>query len=179
MDGKQMIRWVKKHRTELIVVGGVTVAGIAIVLIAKNPRMIQSAIERWHKMLSPAAKTSIASAITAPTPTPAPTLPSSILNHLTGNKLTATELGNQMGCSAQVINKKIVGAGLATKQPCGEYALTETGRLVGESTWKVTRSGHSFSNLEWDAKILEHLFSPEDFENIAKRRELVNRIMAS
>lgn len=80
--------------------------------------------------------------------TVSPIISSNILENLTGNKLTATVLGNKMLCSAQAINKRIVAVGLATKLPCGEYELTEAGRLLGESTWKVTRRGHSFSNIE-------------------------------
>ena len=107
-----------------------------------------------------------------------PVISSEVLDNLTGNKLTATELGNKVWCSAQAINKKIVAAGLATKLPCGEYSLTEAGRLLGDHTWKTTWAGNSFSNIEWDEKILEIIFNAEELLEIANKQKIAREILS-
>ena len=47
--------------------------------------------------------------------------------------LTATKLGGKVGVSNREINRRLVDAGLAVRLPCGEYILTEQGKLMGES----------------------------------------------
>lgn len=106
-----------------------------------------------------------------------PIISNSILDNLTGNKLTARALGDKVWCSAQKINKRIVDAGLAIKLPSGEYMMTEAGRMLGKDTWKTTAAGHSFSNIEWDEKILEVIFSPEELVEIAAKQELARKII--
>ena len=109
----------------------------------------------------------------------APIISSDTLENLTGNKFTARALGDKVWCSAQAINKRIVAAGLAVKLPCGEYMMTEAGRLLGQDTWKTTAAGHSFSNIEWDEKILEVIFSPEELLDIAAKQERARQILAA
>lgn len=108
-----------------------------------------------------------------------PVLSPEFLDNLTGTKLTARGLGNKVWCSAQEINKRIVASGLAKKLPNGEYMMTEAGRLLGTDTWKTTASGHSFSNIEWDEKILDIIFSPEELLAIANYQERAQQILAA
>lgn len=51
--------------------------------------------------------------------------------------------------------------------------MTEAGKVLGKDTWKTTATGHSFSNIEWDEKILEVIFSPEELLDIAAKQERV------
>ena len=50
--------------------------------------------------------------------------------------------------------------------------MTEAGRLVGEHTLKTTCAGHSFSNIEWDEKILEIIFRAEELLEIANKQKI-------
>lgn len=106
------------------------------------------------------------------------TIPNDILDNLTGNKLTPTKLGYKALCSAQEINKRAVSAGLQTKLPCGEYALTEAGKLVGEYTIKTTGAGHTFQNIEWDEKTIEILFTPQELQTINEKIKLIEKVFS-
>ena len=172
MKEKQpFINWVKAHKTELII-AGVTVVGT--VLVAKNWDSIKTFIRSSGSAMPEhvTAQAVVEKAV-------APLISSDILDNLTGNMLTARALGNKVWCSAQTINKRIVAAGLATRLPCGEYAMTEAGRMLGRSTWKTTSAGHSFSNIEWDEKILELIFSPEELMHIGADQERMRQILAA
>lgn len=165
------IGWVKAHKTELII-AGVTVVGT--VLVVKYRDSIQS----MFKFADP-SMTDLVKIEPVVEEVVVPVFSSDILNNLTGNKMTARALGNKVWCSAQVINKRIVAAGLAIKLPCGEYMMTEVGRKFGVDTWKTTAAGHSFSNIEWDEKILEIIFSPEELLDIATKQERVRQLLAA
>lgn len=168
-ENNRFISWVKEHKTELIITS-VTVVGT--VLVIKN----RDSIMRLFKMTK-----SVAPGIAKIEPVVEeivdPIISDDILNNLTGNKLTARALGDKVWCSAQVINKRIVDAGLAVKLPCGEYMMTEAGRKLGQDTWKITAVGHSFSNIEWDEKILEVIFSPEELLDIFAKQEQVKQMV--
>jgi hypothetical protein len=167
-DNKTFLQWVKEHKTELIV-AGVTIVGT--VLVIKNWDSIKGMFQTVEAGVPTIAEIK-------PIPKIAiPTISQDVLNNLTGVKLTATELGNHVWCSPQAINKRIVAAGLATRLPCGDYILTEAGRLIGEDTWKVTRYGHSFTNIEWDKKILEIIFSPEELLEIANKQTKAAKVL--
>ena len=99
-------------------------------------------------------------------------IPESFVKNLSGNKLTARKLGDQALCSAQEINKRIVAKGLATKLPCGDYQMTEVGKALGENTIKTNRYGITFMNIEWDEKVLELIFSPEELSKKEYLRSL-------
>ena len=153
-EDNKFVNWVKVHKTELII-AGVTVIGT--VLAVKNWDSIKGLFKATATVVPDIAKVEpVAEEIVVST------ISNDILDNLTGNKLTARALGDKVWCSAQAINKRIVAAGLAVKLPCGEYMMTEAGRLLGQDTWKTTAAGHSFSNIEWDEKILEMIFSPEE-----------------
>lgn len=165
------IQWVKEHKTVLFVAGASVLGAI---VVAKN----WDAIKGLFKT-SESAPCAIEKAATAVKETVVPTIPKDILDNLTGNKLTARALGDKMGCTAQEINKRICTAGLAVKHPCGGYIMTETGRLLGEETVKTTKYDYTFSNIEWDEKILELLFSQEELMEHAAKEKKIRQIIAA
>ena len=170
-EENRFAHWIKEHKVELIV-AGVTLVGA--VLIYKN----------WNS-LKGVLTTKAVNAVEFPKSSEiveksaAKVLPDGILDNLTGNKLTARALVDKVWCSAQAINKRIVAAGLAERLPCGEYMMTETGKLLGHDTWKTTASGHSFTNIEWDERILDVIFTPEELKDIAEMQERAKQILAS
>lgn len=169
-EKKSLLTWVKEHKTELIILG---VTAVGTILVIKNWGSIKGVFKSSNSISTPVVK--IEPAVEKVV---VPVISSEVLDNLTGNKLTATELGNKVWCSAQAINKKIVAAGLATKLPCGEYSLTEAGRLLGEHTWKTTLAGHSFSNIEWDEKILEIIFNAEELLKITNKQKIAHEILS-
>lgn len=170
-ENNKFVSWVKAHKTKLII-AGVTVVGT--VLVVKNWDSIKGLFKATEVVVPDIAKIEpVAEEIVAPI------ISSDTLENLTGNKFTARALGDKVWCSAQAINKRIVAAGLAVKLPCGEYMMTEAGRLLGQDTWKTTAAGHSFSNIEWDEKILEVIFSPEELLDIAAKQERARQILAA
>lgn len=168
-EKKSLHTWCKEHRKELIILGMATVGTI---LIAKNWDSIKGILQSSNSIPKPDVKIehSVEKVIV-------PMIPKDIINNLTGNKFTATDLGTKVLCSAQEINKKIVAAGLATKLPCGKYTLTEAGSIFGEHTFKTTMAGHSFSNIEWDEKILDIIFNKEELIEIAKKQKIAKEIL--
>ncbi len=164
------IQWVKEHKTVLIAIG---VGAIGTFFVAKNWNSIKGLFKA-----SESAPCAIEKAATTVKETVVPTIPKDVLDNLTGNKLTARALGDKMGCTAQEINKRICTAGLAAKHPCGGYIMTEAGRLLGEETVKTTKYDYTFSNIEWDEKILELLFSKEELLEIAAKEERMQQILA-
>lgn len=167
----KFINWMRAHKTELLI-AGVTVVGT--VLIIKNRNAIKGLFKAAECAIPDIVKIEpVAEEIVVPI------IPKDVLDNLTGNQLTARTLGDKVWCSAQAINKRIVAAGLAIKLPSGEYMMTEAGRMLGKDTWKTTAAGHSFSNIEWDEKILEVIFSPEELLDIAAKQERAKQILAA
>lgn len=159
--------WIKEHKKELIALG---ITAVGTILVISNWDSIKGMFRSSNSTSIVKIKTEVEKAVV-------PVIPKEILNNLTGNKLTATELGNKMWCSGQAINKKIVAAGLVKRLPNGGYSLTEIGRLLGEHTWKTTKAGHPFTNIEWDEKILEIIFNAEELLEIINKRNIVNEIL--
>lgn len=172
-NNKTLSEWVKEHKKEIIITTVGVASVVSIVLVAKNWNTIKGLFTTSKRgpITTVKASEQIVEKIIASI------IPEHILENLTGNRLTARELGSKALCSAQTINKRIVDAGLAVKLPCGEYSLTKTGRLVGEYTWKTTYAGHSFTNIEWDEKILELLFSPEELNHIEDLKLLAKEVL--
>lgn len=79
--------------------------------------------------------------------------------------------------SNQEVNKRLVSSGMMTKEPWG-YKLTEVGKLFGKETVKVTRAGHTFSNIEWDEAVVPYIFSTEELTNIDAKKSRIAQIMA-
>ena len=105
-------------------------------------------------------------------------LPTGFLDNLSGEMLTATELGRKLLMSAREVNKRLVAAGLQTRCPNGEYQLTDLGKKLGETTLKTTAWGYPFANNEWDAKVIDLLVSPEEMLDIQRRLARCEEIMA-
>lgn len=105
-------------------------------------------------------------------------LPAEFLDNLSGEMLTATELGRKLRMSAREVNKRLVAAGLQTRCPNGEYLLTDLGKKLGETTLKTTAWGYTFANNEWDAKVIDLLVSPEEMLDIQRRLARCEEIMA-
>lgn len=167
----KIVNWIKAHKPELII-AGVTVVGT--VLVVKSWESIEGIFKATKSVVPDITK--IEPAVDEAV---VPIISRDVLDGLTGNKLTARALGDKVWCSAQAINKRIVAAGLAVKLPCGEYMMTEAGRMFGNDTWKTTAAGHSFSNIEWDEKIIEVIFSPEELLDIAAKQERARQILAA
>lgn len=170
MEEKKTIRqWAKEHKEELII-AGVVIAGTATLIWKRdaiaallNKKVVKAKdIKKIPETVECVIK---------------PMFPEGFLDNLTGNKMTARELGNKVCCSAQAINKRIVAEGLAERLPCGEYLLTEKGRMVGEWTSKTTSAGYSFSNIEWDEKVLEIIFTPEELTAIDEWKKVAQEIV--
>lgn len=190
-EKKSLLLWIKEHKKQLIIAGVSIATIVGIILAIKNRESIlrlwtslKKAIEKTPE-IRPSVNTEIAAAVASPEATKAVAsikISSDILDNLTGNKLTATGLGDKVWCSAKAINKMLVSSGLAERLPCGEYSLTETGKLLGEHTIKTTRGGYTFSNIEWDEKVLELIFSPKELREITEKqlhtREILNGFAA-
>jgi hypothetical protein len=172
-NNKTLSEWVKEHKKEIIITTVGVTSVVSIALVVKNWNSIKGlfSTSKSAPITTVKANKQIVEKIIAQI------IPEHILENLTGNRLTARELGSKALCSDRTINKRIVDAGLAIKLPCGEYSLTDTGRLVGELTWKTTRAGHSFTNIEWDEKILELLFSSEELNHIEERKLLIKEVL--
>lgn len=171
---KKILEKIKEHKTEIIIVSVTAISAVGAIIIFKNWDSIKKGVFVHSNSISNSnvkVKPILDEVIT-------PVISSNIMDNLIGNKLTATELGSKALCSAQKINKRIVAAGLATKLPFEDYSLTEAGRLLGEHTCKRTRAGYSFSNIEWDEKILEIIFSAEELLEIAEKHERVREILS-
>lgn len=160
------IMWVKQHKAQigigaLVVVG--SIAGVSIaVKTGRMPRLgdarksagkgAGSVVEAFKKASLPKVS-------------------------LTGVEKTATGLGNDLLLSSQQINKRLVSSGMMTKEPWG-YELTELGRLFGKDTVKVTRYGHTFSNIEWDEAVIPYLFTPDELAGIDAKKARIAQILA-
>lgn len=187
-EKNQFLLWVKEHKKQLLKVGvPVTTIVVWIILGAKNQSIeklwasLKDAIEKTS-VIKPSVNTKIAAAGASPDATKAIAsikIPSKILDNLTGKRLTATNLGQKVGLSPQAINKRLVSKGLVEKLVNGDYSLTESGKLIGENTIKTTRYDHTFSNFEWDEKVLELIFSPKELREIAEKQLHIKEILKS
>ena len=159
-ERKDLKRWIEEHEKELIIGGIIVIWGIGCTINRKT-------IGELFKKAGPCVRKAVEEVPNVIQVT-IPKIPDAILENLTGNMLTARELGYKVGCSAQVINKRLIEAGLVNKTAYGDYILTESGRLLGKDTWKTTGAGHSFSNIEWDEIVLEIILTPEEVLKISK-----------
>lgn len=168
-EKKSLQTWVKEHKTELIILG---VATIGTVLIVKNWKSIKGVFKSNNIVATSVEKIQPEVAKVM-----GPVISNEILDNLTGNHFTATELGRKLGFTAQEINKRIVAAGLATKLNGDEYSLTQAGRLLGKETIKSTRYGHWFMNIEWDEKITDIIFAKDEILDKAMKIEAAREAM--
>lgn len=160
------IMWVKQHKAQigigaLVVVG--SIAGVSIAVKTGHMPRLGDARKNADKGAG-----SVGEAFKkAPLPKVS----------LTGVEKTATGLGNDLLLSNQQINKRLVSSGMMTKEPWG-YELTELGRLFGKDTVKVTRYGHTFSNIEWDEAVIPYLFTPDELAGIDAKKARFAQILA-
>ena len=181
MKKKKMINWIKTHKKELILTGVSIGTIVVMVLLIKNNDDLLKLFQQLKDRVKDVVKTDSIPLAEKSAPiikinemnTPNLQLPEEFLKKLTGNKLTATKLGEKVRCSNLEINNRLVDAGLAVRYPSGGYSLTETGKLVGEDIFKMNRYGCTFPNLEWDEAVLELLFSAEELQ---ERLAMANRI---
>lgn len=159
------IMWVKQHKAQIgvgaLVVAG-SVAGVAIAAKTGHLPRLGAA----SKGASKVASTVIETVKKAPLPKV----------NLTGVEKTATGLGNDLLLSNQQINKRLVSNGMMTKEPWG-YELTELGKLFGKDTIKVTRYGHTFSNIEWDEAVIPYIFTPDELAGIDAKKARIAQIL--
>ena len=159
-ERKDLKRWIEEHKKELIIGSIIVIGGIGCTING-------NAFKKLFEKVEPNVRRTVEEIPSVIQVTISP-ITEAILENLTGNMLTARELGNKVGYSAQVINKRLIEAGLITKTSYGDYILTESGRLLGKDTWKTTGAGHSFSNIEWDEIVLEIILTPEEVLKISK-----------
>lgn len=78
-------------------------------------------------------------------------------------ELTPTQIGEQLGLSAQKVNARLCALGLQEKAPKGSkvpYALTEAGKPHGELL-PFTRGGHAGYSILWRKSVLALLAQQE------------------
>lgn len=160
------IMWIKQHKAQIgvgaLVVAG-SIAGVAIAAKAGHmPRLGDV-----RKGVGKGAGSVVETVKKAPLPKVS----------LTGVEKTATGLGNDLLLSNQQINKRLVSNGMMTKEPWG-YELTELGKLFGKDTVKVTRYGHTFSNIEWDEAVIPYVFTSDELAGIEAKKARIAQILA-
>ncbi len=182
--------WMSAHKKQIVITAGIGCAVACAILGYRHRDAIRQVCKgvgkKVEKLLSKAEQTDAVKIAASATANVAPVvsvtaettvIPDTILSNLSGEKMTATKLGNEILVSAQAINKRIVEKGLAVKCPDGSYNLTESGKLLGENIWKTNRYGHSFSNIEWDRSILDYLFTPEELAAFEARKQRIDAIL--
>ena len=149
----------KKHKDELCWVGAsILVVGLSVAGFKYLPKKARK------QRINPSAPTAIPF--------------QDLWSNLSGEKLTPSKLGDRVMMSPQQINKRLVSQGLQIRLPCGEYVMTDLGKKFGESTLKTRSHGHTFSNIEWDSRVLEIIFTPGEMQNIADRKSHIADILS-
>lgn len=160
------IAWMKQHKVQIGIGAFVAIGSIVgIAIAAKTGHAPQ------FKTNGNAAGKGAATIIEVAEKAPLPEV------NLTGVEKTATGLGHDLLLSNQEVNKRLVSSGMMTKEPWG-HKLTEVGELFGKETVKVTRAGHTFSNIEWDEAVVPYIFTTEELANIDAKKSRIAQIMA-
>lgn len=168
-------RWIRAHKTlfiVLIILACLTILGAVIVVL--NWDAIKSLLKTARPDVQNLGKAAAVAVQSAPA-----CLPDDITNNLTGEMLTPKALGCIVGCSPQQINKKLVAAKLQEKAPGDGWIMTETGRMLGKTTGKITKYDHPFHNIEWDKKVLEVIFTPEELAAKIAEKERISKISST
>lgn len=104
-----------------------------------------------------------------------PVLPDHFLENLTGERRSPRGIGDLLGVSAQVVNKRLLEKGL--QRPFGnKYKPTEIAQKLGAEVWKTTIHDYEFSNIEWDIKVAELIARPEELSRLHAQLELCRQI---
>lgn len=184
-EKSRFISWVKKHRFELIL-AGISVTALLTGIICYR----DSISELWKKLrktiegnndsvrndvhcLSNTLQTTVQQIAT-----PQKSI-TDCSQGLTGIRLTPTKLGNEVLMSAQVINRLLVEKGFQVKLPSCGYQLTEAGKQLGAETIKTTKYNHTFTNIEWDKKVLDYLFTTYEREKIEKYKNRISELFSN
>lgn len=160
------IAWLKQHKAQIGIGAFVAVGSIVGIAIAAKTGHTPK-----FKTNGNAAGKGAATIIEMAEKVPLPEI------NLTGVEKNATGLGHDLLLSNQEVNKRLVSSGMMTKEPWG-YKLTEVGKLFGKETVKVTRAGHTFSNIEWDEAVVPYIFSTEELADIDAKKSRIAQIMA-
>lgn len=161
--------WIWEHK-KWVVLAVATTTGV--ILLVKKRTAIKDFFQSLH-----IEKLTAKSAVSEIAEENVPSIPCDALSHRTGNMLTATKLGGKVGVSNREINKRLVAAGLAVRLPCGDYVLTENGKLLGESGLKVTPWNYTAQLIQWDEAVLDIIFTPEELTAIADRQKRIQEIL--
>ena len=162
--------WIWEHKKWVILAVATTTG---VILVVKKRTAIKDFFQSLH-----IEQLTAKSAVNAKAEENVPSLPGDVLNHRTGNMLTATKLGGKVGVSNREINKRLVDAGLAIRLPCGDYILTENGKLLAESGLKVTPWNYTAPLIQWDEAVLEIIFTPDELTAIVDRQKSIQEILS-
>lgn len=161
--------WIWEHK-KWVVLTVATTAGI--ILVVKKRTAIKEFFQSIH-----IEELTAKFAVNAITEENVPSISNDVLNHRTGKMLTATKLGGKVGVSNREINRRLVDAGLTIRLPCGDYILTEKGKLLGESGLKVTPWNYTVQLVQWDEVVLQLIFTPEELAANAERQKRIQEIL--
>lgn len=150
--------FVCEHKKWVVLVIGTT-AGV--ILVVKKHTTIKELLQSFSK--NKFITNPITNAITEVSVS---SIPTDVLNHRTGKMLTATKLGDKVMVSNREINRRLINAGLAIRLPCGEYILTDIGKLFGKIHLKVTPWNKTVQQVQWDEIVLKIIFTPEELETL-------------
>ena len=162
--------WIWEHK-KWVVLAVATTTGV--ILLVKKRTAIKDFFQSLH-----IEKLTAKSAVSEIAEENVPSIPCDALSHRTGNMLTATKLGGKVGVSNREINKRLVDAGLAIRLPCGDYILTENGKLLAESGLKVTPWNYTAPLIQWDEAVLEIIFTPDELTAIVDRQKSIQEILS-
>lgn len=160
--------WVWEHKKWIAIVG----IGTVVVIVGLKKR------DTIKELLTALTKggAAVDSAEQVTEATNAVLIPAEVLKHRTGVMLTPTKLGDMVGASAQEINKRIVAAELAERLPCGEYILTEKGKMFAQKGLTVRPWGYTAPLMEYDEAVLELIFTPDELAKIAERKRFIQEL---
>lgn len=162
-------QFVEDHWVELSIVAGVALIGLGYLGLRHLPKSKQTQVVKSTTQTTLPKVEYISKELPY----------KNLWENFSGESLTPTKLGNEVRLTAQKINKRLVEHGLQERTPCGEYSLTELGEKFGTNTWKTTKSGHSFSNIEWDKRVIDLIFTAEELESIREFNDRIAKIMAA
>lgn len=172
-EKKSFFKWIKENKELLITLGVITVStGIAIITI-KNWNTIKQLFNKKVTSIDEGEK--VIEEVVETTMNTVKKVPDNV--DLSGEKYTATQLEKFMGVSAQEVNKRLVKEGLQEKSYNNEYNITSFGDYFGDSTWKETKSGHSFVNNVWCKGTLNIIFTSEEIAEHKRRMEYARMSM--
>ena len=174
-----MKKWIKDHKKEIIYTA-LTITGIVVTgyIVYKNKdkvtAVMYTASEKIKKIKH---KNFVEKCVDSKDSIKKLADNTMNLSELTGEYLTATDLGKEVAESNQTINKKLVEHGFVNKYSNG-YELTDKGKKYGIEKFKERAWGYPFSNIEWDKSILKQLFSPEELAEKERKRLRALEILA-